>query len=63
MRPRRFIHDNAGCDDGLRTTDHDRALALNGIARTGTGPAVAIVAGCDCRDLGLWRNGTYQLQR
>ncbi|MEG8026129.1 Ig-like domain-containing protein [Sphingomonas aurantiaca] len=40
-----IVHYNAGYNDGLSTTDHDQALALIGIARTGTGPAVAVADG------------------
>jgi predicted extracellular nuclease/Ca2+-binding RTX toxin-like protein len=40
-----IVHYNAGYNDGLSTTDHDQALALIGIARSGTGPAVAVADG------------------
>ncbi|MBC3941251.1 Calx-beta domain-containing protein [Sphingomonas albertensis] len=40
-----IVHYNAGYNDGLSTTDHDQALALIGIVRSGTGPAVAVADG------------------
>ncbi len=40
-----IVHYNAGYNDGLSTTDHDQAIALIGIVRSGTGPAVAVADG------------------
>lgn len=40
-----IVHYNAGYNDGLSTTDHDQALALIGMARDGTAPAVAVADG------------------
>ncbi len=40
-----IVHYNAGYNDGLSTTDHDQAMALIGIVRSGTGPAVAVADG------------------